>query len=356
MSDIIVGLQYGDEGKGKVTKYIIENGDYTHCVRFNGGPNAGHTVYINEKKLITHQIPTGIFSNLICVIGPNCVIDFEKLEKEIILLEINKIKDVRKRIKLSYNAHVIQPKHIEEDEKNDTIGSTKSGIRPVYRDKYDRCGLQIKDISNTLGLEVVNPYDVLCNDKNKILFEGAQGFLLDINWGHYPYVTSSQCDSGMITSCGYPFSKIKKVYGIAKLYTTYVGNRRFQPPDEIFKELQEIGEEFGATTNRMRQCDWLNLDDLIRAININGVTDLIINKCDVIKQLNCFKLYHLKPEPYTSPRTAHITRSTTYHWNEGSSTKPHVVDFPSLGSMRGYILNHLPENISVKFSFSKSSI
>ena len=335
MSDIIVGLQYGDEGKGKVTNSLIKNNQihhYTHCVRYNGGPNAGHTIYLNDKKIVTHQIPTGIIYGLKCLIGPNCAVDEDKLNNEIEMLKQNGIKNIEDNLKISFNAHIINKSHIEEDISSDKVGSTGCGMRPVYRDKYNRRGQRVNDISK-LGekfsnCEVVDPYLFLNEPDIKILFEGAQGFLLDINWGSYPYVTSSQCDTGMIVSCGYPMKKIKNIYGIAKIYTTYVGSMKFQPDDPLLDKLQEIGNEYGSTTDRKRQCNWLNMDLLIKALVINGVTDLIINKCDIIEKLHYYKLYH--------------------------NNKGYV--FESLDEMKKYIRKNIPDNIHLIFSANKDSI
>lgn len=294
MNDIIVGLQYGDEGKGKITHYLINKKHYTHCVRFNGGPNAGHTLYINDKKVVTHQVPTGIINNLICVIGPNCVIDIDKLKVEIEMLESNGITNIRDKLKIAYNAHIIEKKHIEEDKNNNKIGTTNSGIGPTYRDKVYRCGTRACDIGEKiLGCQLIDTYDELNKPNINILFEGAQGFMLDVNWGVYPYTTSSECLSYSVCSTGIPFTKIREVYGICKLYNTYVGTRNFQPQEDLdLIELQKIGEEFGSTTGRVRQCNWLNLDELIKATVMNGVSNLIINKCDVIDNLKKFKLYY----------------------------------------------------------------
>ena len=143
--DVVVGLQYGDEGKGKVLYSLLNNNQlYTYCLRFNGGPNAGHTIYHNDKKIVTHQVPTGIFYNLICVIGSGCVLDIDKLENEIKELENIGVKDIRKRLKIANNCHIIKKEYIEEDINTDKIGSTGSGIRPTYREKYNRNGILAK--------------------------------------------------------------------------------------------------------------------------------------------------------------------------------------------------------------------
>ena len=289
MNDIIVGLQHGDEGKGKVTKCIVEKGHYDYCVRFNGGPNAGHTIYHNGVKFVTHQIPTGIFHGIKCLIGTGSVIDIDKLKKEMEHLTIAGI-DVRNNLKISKFAHIITSQHILDDSSNDKIGSTKSGIRPVYRDKYDRKGIRMSDVYNILECEIVDPYTELKGAK--ILFEGAQGFELDIDSESYPYVTSSHCLAGHINTCGVSIKTIRDIIGVAKIYDTYVGLKQFQGNDLDLVILGKLGQEFGSTTGRKRQCNWLNLDRLIRAIEINGVNILIINKCDIIKQMGIYKLFH----------------------------------------------------------------
>lgn len=305
MGFVIVGLQYGDEGKGKVVNHLIgettamNNEDpnvvqakFDYCVRFNGGPNAGHTIYHNNKKLITHQIPSGIIHGITSVIGSGCVVDVTKLEQEIKMLEENGFT-VRDLLKIAYNAHIIQPKHVEEDKNTDKIGSTKSGIRPVYRDKYNRSGVRANTLDNVCSCEIVDPY-LLFNKGSavRVMFEGAQGFMLDVDWGNYPYVTSSSCLASGIATTGFNFRNIDRVIGVAKIYNTYVGKMEFQPDDPLLDKLCELGQEFGSTTGRKRQCNWLNLNELEKAAHINGVDSLIINKCDILEQLGVFKLYH----------------------------------------------------------------
>lgn len=290
MHDILIGLQYGDEGKGKATKYLIENGSYTHCVRFNGGPNAGHTIFHQGKKIVTHQIPTGIFHGLISIIGPGCVVDLRKLQLEIYAIKELGI-DVDKLLKLSYNCHIISKDHIEEDINKDKIGSTRCGITPVYVDKYRKSGLRACDISD-ICVDVIDPSVELNKPGVKVFFEGAQGFMLDIDWGNYPYVTSSSCLSYNACSSGVSLKSIDKIYGVAKIYRTYVGNFDFQPDDENLDKIAVLGSELGATTGRRRQCNWLDLPQLQKSVMINGVTDLIINKCDIISKLGVFKLYN----------------------------------------------------------------
>ena len=309
-TDVIVGLQHGDEGKGKVMNWLLRShrdraniNKYDYCVRFNGGPNAGHTIYINNSKIVLHQIPIGIVYGIPSIIGPACVLDIDKLEKEKADLRSVGITNIESILHISYNTHIIDKKHIEEDRSTDKVGSTLSGIRPTYRDKYNRRGTRVENIqtnNNTIsGCKVIDPYELFYKHSEtlNILCEGAQGFELDIDWGDYPFVTSSNCIAGFCCTAGIPSQTIKKVYGIAKIYETYVGKKSFQPDDDIFKRLQVLGNEFGATTGRPRQCNWLNLRRLVKAIYINGVTDLIINKCDIIQQLGVYKLIDTDKRP-----------------------------------------------------------
>lgn len=289
-ADVILDLSYGDCGKGKVSKYLSEHNKYTHCLRFNGGPNAGHTIYHFGKKFVTHQLPCGIFHNIKSVIGATCVVNIEDLFKEIDELESAGI-NAMSLLKIANNAHIITNKHLEEDGKDIKIGTTKKGIGPCYVDKYNRTGLRAKDVSE-LKPFLVDVFDELNTENSYILCEGAQGFYLDIDWGDYPYVTSSPCTLSSVIQNGISHKKINKVYGVIKAYETYVGAKKFQPDDEVFNQLRELGNEYGATTGRPRQCNWLNIGNLIKAIKFNGVNELIINKCDVIRNLNKFGLIY----------------------------------------------------------------
>ena len=296
-SDIVIGLQYGDEGKGKVVYHLIQNEKYDYCLRYNGGPNAGHTVYVNDKKVVTHQIPTGALHRIPSLIGSSCMVDPRKLEVELKMCEEVGIDNIRDLVKVAYNCHIIQEHHIEKDKKTDKVGSTHCGMGPAYADKYFRTGKRVVDLykDKINGCQIVDPTEYLYEKKEaKLLFEGAQGYLLDINWGQYPYVTSTHCDTGFIASTGVSPRSIRNVFGIAKLYTTYVGSMKFQPDDKVFEKLAELGGEFGATTGRKRQCDWLNLNELIKSIRVNGVNKLVVNKCDVIDKLGIYRLYYDK--------------------------------------------------------------
>ena len=333
--DVIVGLQYGDEGKGKVVYNLIQKNKYDYCLRFNGGPNAGHTIYHNGQKIITKQIPTGIFYGLTCIIGSNCVLDINKLEEEIKLVESVGINDIRTRLKVAYNCHIINEEYIIEDRKTDKIGSTGSGIRPTYREKFNRNGTRADSFNDICGCEIIDPYQIFYKKDIKILCEGAQGFMLDIDYGNYPFVTSSNCHAGIVTNNGVSLRSVRDIYGICKCYNTYVGNMDYQPSGEegkILDELGRLGHEFGSNTERKRQCNWLDIDELIKAIYINGVNVLIMNKCDIIESLGVFKLYDNKE----------------------------LILFNSFVNMQDYLIQHIkdeiPFDIEFLFSYSKDTI
>ena len=300
-TNVIIGLQHGDEGKGKIINWLLQDTinqpnlcNYDYCVRFNGGPNAGHTIYNNKnQKMVLHQIPIGILYGIPSIIGSACVINPVKLQKEIQALKEMGIQNIENNLFISYNAQCIFYRHIEDDKYTDKVGSTLSGIRPAYRDKYNRCGSRIDQVYNHLyGCKIVDPTDLFQRKENcKVLCEGAQGFELDIDWGDYPFCTSSNCLAGFCTTSGIPPQSIDRVYGVAKIYETYVGKKPFQPAEDVFTRLQTIGNEFGSTTGRIRQCNWLNLKRLKRAIYVNGVTHIIINKCDILRELGIYRLY-----------------------------------------------------------------
>ena len=282
IADVVLGLQHGDEGKGKITHHLCKTGGYTHVIRFNGGCNAGHTIYHNGKKFVTHHIPAGVFFGIKSVIGAGCVVNpvqFFKERQELIDGGV----DVEGLLFIAENAHVITVEHLEEDSRDVKIGTTKRGNGPAYRDKYDRNGRLAKEVPS-LQPYLIDMYKELHESKRdiKILFEGAQGFSLDIDWGDYPYVTSSHCTVGSAILNGVPPNSIRDIWGVAKIYETYVGAKKFQPDIPIFDKIQEVGEEFGATTGRPRQCNWLDWDSLEKSVRINGVNKLIFNKTDVL--------------------------------------------------------------------------
>ena len=340
--DLILGLQWGDEGKGKIVDVLTK--DYNIIARFQGGPNAGHTLEFDGIKHVLHTIPSGIFhDNKLNIIGNGVVIDPVILKTEIDKLhELN--VDLREKLMISRKAHLILPTHRLIDKASELskgkkkIGSTLKGIGPTYMDKTGRNGLRVGDLEldgweeklNNLikkHLNLVDNFNVDFNfniqkltdeftesikflkkikfidsehflnrsidEGKKVLGEGAQGSLLDIDFGTYPYVTSSNTTSaGACTGLGVAPNKINKVYGIFKAYTTRVGSGPF--PTELFDSIGErmakIGNEFGATTGRPRRCGWLDLVSLKHSITVNGVTDLIMMKGDVLSGIDKIKV------------------------------------------------------------------
>jgi len=294
-ADVIVDLQSGDTGKGKVTNFLAsKKNQYTHVVRYNGGHNAGHTIYKDGKKIVTHLIPCGVLHGIKSIIGPGCVIDPQKFLKE-----VQELKDMgydTSLIKVDKRVHIITEDHLAEDGKDTKIGTTRTGNGPAYRDKYARTGLRAENGGPALQPYLIDIYEEFHGEEVcTLLFEGAQGFKLDIDWGEYPYVTSSHCTAGSVCLNGVPPQKIRDVYGISKAYETYVGAKEFESDYEIFKKIREVGNEYGATTGRPRQVNWLNLNELEMAIKINGVNKLIINKIDVLEdpRVNVFGLIGL---------------------------------------------------------------
>ena len=332
MVDVILGLQWGDEGKGKIVDYFAPR--YDIIARFQGGPNAGHTLYVNDKKVVLHQIPSGIFhQNTINLIGNGVVLDPITLRKECETVASFGI-DYKKTLFISQRTHVILPTHRALDKASEIakghekIGSTLKGIGPAYMDKTGRNGLRVGDLfdksfttqyiklrlkhqklldsmnfsEDILSWEeefleavdfmrqfkIVNG-EYFINNKlaegKKVLAEGAQGSMLDVDFGTFPFVTSSSTISaGVCTGLGVAPQKIKDVMGITKAYCTRVGSGPF--PTELHdvtgEELRKIGSEFGATTGRPRRCGWIDLVALKFACMINGVTQLIMTKADVL--------------------------------------------------------------------------
>jgi len=289
IADIIVDLQYGDCAKGKVAHHLCKTGNYTHVLRYNGGCNAGHTIFHKGKKFITHHIPAGVFFGIRSVIGPGCVLNPKQLLKEISELEAGGIK-TKGTLFIANNTHIITDAHLKEDAHDKKIGTTKSGNGPAYRDKYARVGIRAEHVKE-LEPYLIDLYKEFHGGGDvKILCEGAQGFGLDIDWGDYPYVTSSHPTVAGALLNGIPFQAVNDVWGVAKIYETYVGAKKFEPDDPIFSNIRDIGEEYGATTGRPRQCNWMNWNLLERAIRINGVTHVVFSKIDVLREVNKWAL------------------------------------------------------------------
>jgi adenylosuccinate synthase len=297
--DVVLGCSYGDEGKGKVVHSLLSTYPYDLCVRFNGSGNAGHTIYHNNQKIVLHQVPIGILKPHVAnLISSDCLIHIEKLRQE--LTNIQNTIGQMGTLFISKACHIITDEAITYDKNNNLIGTTGSGIGPTYANKMLRTGKRAEDYMEQfreMGITLVDmrkfwfetPY-------NKILLEGAQGFELDINWTqHYPYCTSSTCTIAGAINTGIPISKIRNIYGVSKAYDTYVGNMLFQPSGNTeLEKIGQYGKEYGATTGRQRQCNYLNLDNLIDALKINQCNHCIINKVDILTDLNIFKLYHQK--------------------------------------------------------------
>ncbi|HKG68525.1 MAG TPA: adenylosuccinate synthase [Segetibacter sp.] len=340
MVDVILGLQWGDEGKGKIVDFFAP--DYDLVARFQGGPNAGHTLYVEDKKVVLHQIPSGIFhQNTINLIGGGVVLDPVTLKRECDLVASFGI-DARKNLYISERTNIIVPTHRALDKASETskgtekIGSTLKGIGPAYMDKTGRNAIRVGDIldksfiTNYIklrlkhqrlldnfhfnedisewedeffdaieflrSLNIVNG-EYFLNDKisrgKKILAEGAQGSMLDIDFGTFPFVTSSNTISaGVCTGLGVAPQKIKEVIGVTKAYCTRVGSGPF--PTELFdgigEELRKTGNEFGATTGRPRRCGWNDLVALQYACMVNGVTQMVMTKADVLDSFDELKL------------------------------------------------------------------
>jgi len=340
--DLLLGLQWGDEGKGKIVDVLTSK--YKIIARFQGGPNAGHTLVFNNKKHVLHTIPSGIFhENKINIIGNGVVIDPVILKNELKNLELEGI-NYNKSLLISRKAHLILPTHrlidaaSEKSKGKNKIGSTLKGIGPTYMDKTGRNGFRVGDLDNEnwnekyselklkhqklinfynvdldynfdelekefyealeilKGLKFIDSEEFIHQEQDKgssILAEGAQGSLLDIDFGTYPYVTSSNTTAaGACTGLGVSPNSIKEVFGIFKAYTTRVGSGPF--PTELFdsdgERMSKIGNEFGATTGRPRRCGWLDLVALKYSCKINGVTKLMMMKSDVLSGFNSIKV------------------------------------------------------------------
>lgn len=332
MVDVILGLQWGDEGKGKIVDYFAPN--YDIIARFQGGPNAGHTLYVDGKKMVLHQIPSGIFHpHTVNIIGNGVVLDPVTLKKECEAVAAQGV-DVRKNLFISQRTNIIIPSHRALDKASEMskgaskIGSTLKGIGPAYMDKTGRNALRVGDLfspyfdqqykelrnkhQQLLGnfqfdeditaweteffeaLEFLRTLNVInceyyLNEQisagKKVLAEGAQGSMLDIDFGTFPFVTSSNTISaGVCTGLGIAPSHIREVLGITKAYCTRVGSGPFptELEDATGEELRKIGSEFGATTGRPRRCGWIDLVALRYACMINGVTQVIMTKADVL--------------------------------------------------------------------------
>ncbi len=361
MVDAILGLQWGDEGKGKIVDYFAPN--YDVIARFQGGPNAGHTLYVGDKKVVLHQIPSGVFhEKTVNLIGNGVVLDPVTLKRECEIVASFGV-DVKKNLFISKRTNIIVPTHRALDKAselakgNDKIGSTLKGIGPAYMDKTGRNALRVGDLLDgsfkksyeqlrqkhlqLLGnfnfqddisaweteffeaveflkqLNIVNG-EYFINDKiaqgKKVLAEGAQGSMLDVDFGTFPFVTSSNTtSSGICSGLGIAPQTIRDVMGVTKAYCTRVGSGPFPTElnDATGEELRKLGSEFGATTGRPRRCGWIDLVALKYACMINGVTKVIMTKADILdnfKELEVCTAYKIGGE-----ETREVPFQMTHH-------------------------------------------
>jgi adenylosuccinate synthase len=288
-ADVIVDLQYGDCGKGKVAHHLARTRNYTHVLRYNGGCNAGHTIYHNGKKFITHHVPCGVFFGIKSIIGSGCVVNPQQLLKEIAELEEGGV-DTKGLIFVAKNAHVITQDHLDEENAEKKIGTTKRGNGPAYRDKYARTGIRAKDCAE-LEPFLIDLLPELNQPENYVLCEGAQGFGLDIDWGDYPFVTSSHCTTAGALLNGIPPKALNEVWGVMKCYETYVGAKKFELNNPVFSKIRTIGKEYGATTGRPRQVSWTDMNLVSNAILVNGVTHVVVNKMDVLDEVGTWNVF-----------------------------------------------------------------
>jgi adenylosuccinate synthase len=394
MVDVILGLQWGDEGKGKIVDYFAPH--YDIVARFQGGPNAGHTLYIEGKKMVLHQIPSGIFhQNKVNIIGNGVVLDPVTLKKECEAVAAHGI-DVRKNLFISDKTNIIVPTHRALDKASELskgeskIGSTLKGIGPAYMDKTGRNALRVGDLldksfttqyiklrlkhqkllDNFHFIEDISAWEeeffeaieflktlniINCEyyinnaikAGKKVLAEGAQGSMLDIDFGTFPFVTSSNTISaGVCTGLGVSPKQINEVMGVTKAYCTRVGGGPFptELSDATGEELRKIGSEFGATTGRPRRCGWMDLVALHYTCMINGVTQVIMTKADVLDSFTTlemctdyeidgkqsreipFQLSKLKIEPVYKKFKG---------WNQDTSSIKHAENLPA--DMASYI-------------------
>jgi adenylosuccinate synthase len=407
MVDVILGLQWGDEGKGKIVDFFAP--EYDIIARFQGGPNAGHTLYVKDKKIVLHQIPSGIFHDkTVNLIGNGVVLDAVTLKKECETVASFGV-DYTKNLYISRRANLILPTHRALDKAseslkgNDKIGSTLKGIGPAYMDKTGRNALRVGDLLDKNftsqyiklrlkhqklldsmhfqedisawedeffeGIEFMRKFKIVngeyfINDKisqgKKVLAEGAQGSMLDVDFGTFPFVTSSNTISaGVCTGLGVAPQKIKEVVGVTKAYCTRVGGGPFPTElnDETGEKLRKTGNEFGATTGRPRRCGWIDLVALKFACMINGVTQLVMTKADVLdafdelKVCSAYKVDGVEQQevPYQMTK---VTIDPVYVSAEGWNTDTtKLTDYASLPvRMKNYV-SHINNYLGVDIKY-----
>ena len=407
MVDVILGMQWGDEGKGKIVDYFANN--YDVIARFQGGPNAGHTLYVDGKKIVLHQIPSGIFhENKTNLIGNGVVLDAVTLKRECENVAAFGI-DYKKNLFISERTHLILPTHRAIDKASELskgvekIGSTLKGIGPAYMDKTGRNGLRVGNLLDKSftteyiklrlkhqklldsfnfqedisvweeeffdALDFLRDFKIVngeyfINEKiqkgQRVLAEGAQGSMLDVDFGTFPFVTSSNTISaGVCTGLGVAPQKIKEVFGVSKAYCTRVGSGPFPTElhDETGEQIRKTGNEFGSTTGRPRRCGWVDLIALQFACMINGVTQIIMTKADILDNLAELKVcngYKINGEeksyvPFQMNRVAIEPQYKTFKgWQKDISA---ITDFNQLPEeMKNYI-NYLNEFLGVPVKY-----
>ncbi|MEW6095545.1 MAG: adenylosuccinate synthase [bacterium] len=384
-SIVVVGAQWGDEGKGKVIDFLTNEADIV--VRYQGGNNAGHTVIVDGQKIVLHLIPSGILHpNKICIIGHGVVFNPKAFFEELESLKEKNI-EIDDNLYISEDTHLIMPYHLtleEKVEKIHKIGTTNRGVGPAYTDKIGRCGIKIIDLfdeeifdekvqiimalkGNEFDItSIKNEYlgyakllkkyvrnttsllnEAIKNGKN-ILFEGAQGTLLDIDYGTYPYVTSSNATAGgACTGGGIGPSKIDRVIGVMKAYTTRVGEGPF--PTELHNEIGEVirrkGCEYGATTGRPRRCGWFDAIGVKYAVRVNGIDSLAICKLDVLNEVEKIKIcvgYEYKGERINEfPRSLKVLRECSPIYEELPGWQQEICDIRSYDDLPIQIKDYL---------------
>jgi len=403
--DVVLGAFFGDEGKGKIIDYLSTNADLS--LRCAGGNNAGHTITFDGKKFAMHLIPSGIFSGAVSIIGNGVVVDPRVLLEEIDTLQKAGIST--KNLIISDKAHVIFPYHkeydvLEEEMRSNKIGTTKRGIGPAYSDKMARFGIRMEDfISNKFkellkqNIESKNkifelygkePFDfeaiykeykgyakkikpyvkdtinyihsALENGK-KVVCEGAQAALLDIDFGTYPYVTSSNTTiGGILNGTGLNASNIGRVYGVIKAYSSRVGEGPYVTEllDKTGDQIRELGHEYGTTTKRPRRCGWLDLVALKYAVRINGFTDIVMNHLDTVGKLDIIKLcvgYKDKAGNITSEYTTNPdilkNMKPVYKEFKGNFNAEHITKYSRLPKEAKKYIKAIEDFIKVKISF-----